>query len=74
MSTGFGTKYSNPATLATGNADAVDFSQAGNAVGIVSDTSPGVLIYNWTTASGFGSKFSDPATLPGIPGNRISFF
>lgn len=71
---GYGTKYADPATLATGNAESVKFSPVGNAVGIVSDASPGILVYNWTTASGFGSKFSDPASLPGIPGNGIAFF
>jgi hypothetical protein len=71
---GYGTKYADPATLATNNAEWVQFSPAKNVVGITSDSSPGILVYNWTNASGFGSKFSDPATLPGVPGNKISFF
>jgi hypothetical protein len=73
MSTGFGTKYSDPGTLATGNADCVSAAQSAASVAIVSDTSPGVLVYNWSS-SGFGSKVADPATLPGIPGNRLKFY
>jgi hypothetical protein len=73
MSTGFGTKYSNPGTLSTANVDCVNVAQSAAYVATVSDASPGVLVYNWSS-SGFGSKVADPATLPGIPGNRLKFY
>jgi hypothetical protein len=61
-SSGFGTKYSNPVTLPTGNGQSVKFNAAGTCVAVGHATSPYVSMYPWSTASGFGTKFSNPST------------
>lgn len=60
--TGFGTKYSNPATLPTGVGRNVAFNNDKTAVAIAHSTSPYITSYAWS--SGFGTKYSNPATLP----------
>jgi WD40 repeat protein len=62
-STGFGSKVTNPVTLATGNGYDIDFTAAGNAVAISHSASPYVTAYPWTS-NGFGSKYANPAVLP----------
>jgi hypothetical protein len=59
---GFGTKYSNPVTLPTGNGQGVKFNAAGTCVAVGHATSPFVSVYPWSTGSGFGTKFSNPST------------
>ena len=61
-SSGFGTKYSNPATLLTGTGLSVNFNPAGTVLAVGHDTSPFISAYAWS--SGFGSKYSNPATIP----------
>lgn len=58
--TGFGTKFSNPATAMSTAVSGVAFSKSGNAVIVVSG-SPGLEAYSWST-SGFGTKFASPST------------
>jgi hypothetical protein len=69
---GFGTKYSNPATLPTGIGTGVAFSPAGNAIAVAHGTSPFISAYPWST-SGFGTKYSNPATLPTGNSNSVAF-
>ena len=70
---GFGTKYSNPATLPTGTGQGVAFSSNGSDVAVaISNASPYVLAYPWS-GSGFGTKYSDPATLPTSTGNGVAW-
>lgn len=62
-STGYGTKYANPATatFATASYD-LRWAPNGNTVGVVGYNSPYIMAYAWS--SGWGSKYSDPASLP----------
>jgi hypothetical protein len=71
-SSGFGTKYSNPATLPAGNGNGVAFSPSGDAIAVAHDTTPFVTAYPWSSA-GFGTKYANPATLPPSGGNGVAF-
>ena len=62
-STGFGSVYSNPATLPTGAGWLTAFSPNNDAIAIVHNNSPYITAYPWS-GSGFGTKYSNPATLP----------
>jgi hypothetical protein len=62
-STGFGSKYSNPATLPTAAVYGTSFNPTNTALSVAMDASPFVSIYPWS-ASGFGTKYTNPATLP----------
>ena len=62
-SSGFGTKYADPATLPAGNSyGGVAFSPSGNDIAVGHDTTPFISVYPWS--AGFGTKYADPATLP----------
>ena len=71
-STGFGTKFADPATLPTGNGQDVAFTSSGNSVAVAHVTSPFISAYPWS-GSGFGTKFADPATLPPTNGSGVAF-
>jgi hypothetical protein len=73
VSTGFGTKYANPATLPTGNGNSVAFLPAGNAIAVGFGVTPYVSVYSWLPAGGFSAKYTDPATLPTGSGNGVAF-
>ena len=62
-STGFGSKYANPATIPTGAAYRAVFNPSNTAISVANEVSPYVNLYPWS-ASGFGTKYSNPATLP----------
>jgi hypothetical protein len=62
-SSGFGTKYADPATLPTGTGIGVAFSPVGGAIAVSHSTAPIITAYPWS-GSGFGTKYADPATLP----------
>lgn len=70
---GFGTKYSDPATLPGGAADGLAFTPSGNAIAVAHAGSPYVSAYFWSHASGFGGKLSNPITLPAGDGWRVAF-
>ena len=73
VSTGFGAKYTNPATLPTGTGTGVDFSPTGNAIAVANfNTTPFISVYPWG-GSGFGTKYSNPATLPTGNGRGVAF-
>lgn len=64
-SSGWGSKYSNPATLPNdlGNQSRnLNFNQNGSAIAIGSDSSPYVFAYPFS--GGYGTKYANPATLP----------
>lgn len=61
--TGFGTKFSNPATVPTAAVYGTSFNPDNTAISVAIDGSPWVSIYPWS-ASGFGTKYTNPATLP----------
>ena len=71
--TGFGTKYSDPASLPSGLGIGIDFDDTTAFVAVGGRTSPYLEIYDWG-GSGFGSKYSNPATLPGGGGNNPRWF
>ena len=63
-STGFGTKYSDPATLPTGLGSGLDITTTNTQlVASQGSVSPYVYAYD-ISSSGFGSKYSNPSTLP----------
>jgi hypothetical protein len=62
-SSGFGTKFANPATLPAGTGLGVAFSPAGTEIAISHVNTPYITAYSWSV-SGFGTKFANPATLP----------
>ena len=68
-SAGFGTKYSNPGTVPTGNGNNAAFGASDIAVAHV--TTPFVSAYPWS--AGFGTKYSNPGTLPGGDGDGVDF-
>ena len=70
-SSGFGGKYTNPATLAGDASGRVAFSPAGTEVAVTSAASPYINAY--TFSSGFGSKFTNPVTLPTGIGRGVAF-
>ena len=69
---GFGTKFSDPATLPAGTVWGVAFSPSGTEIAVAHNTTPFVSTYPWS-ASGFGTKFSNPATLPASTGWGVAF-
>ena len=71
-SSGFGTKYADPAVLPTGNGRNVIFNPAGTVIAVAHDTTPYILTYPWS--SGFGTKYADPAVLPTGVGYGVAFF
>ena len=66
-STGFGSKYANPATLPTAAVYGTAFNPSNTAISVAIDASPWVSIYPWSS-SGFGTKYANPATLPTATG------
>jgi len=72
-STGFGAKYTNPATLPTGTGNGVAFSPAGDVVAVAHATTPFITAYLWDISTGFGAKYTNPATLPVSTGNDVAF-
>lgn len=72
VSTGFGGKYANPATLPAGSAQSVAFSPDGNNIAVAHSTSPFITAYSWI-GFGFGSKYTNPATLPTSTGRGVAF-
>ena len=70
-SSGFGTKYADPATLPAGAGYAVTFSPDSANIAVAHDISPYISVYPWS--SGFGTKYADPATLPTGIGLGVAF-
>jgi hypothetical protein len=69
---GWGTRFSNPATLPAGSANCIDFSTDGLVVGIGHNTTPFLSVYPWSD-SGYGTKYANPGTLPDTNGVGIRF-
>jgi hypothetical protein len=71
-STGFSTKFTDPATLPASTGLGVAFSPAGDAIAVAHNATPFVNAYPWSI-SGFGTKFTNPATLPAGDGYGVAF-
>jgi len=69
---GFGSRFSNPATVPTGVGSSVAFSPSGDALAVGCTDSPFILAYPWS-GSGFGTKFNNPTTLPPAQGRSCAF-
>lgn len=69
--TGFGTQYSNPATLPASRGYGVRFSPDGTQVAVALSTT-GLIAYPWSNSTGFGAKYSDPSGNPENPGDLNS--
>ena len=70
-SSGFGTKYANPATLPTGSGYGVAFSPDGATIAFAYSASPYISAYPWS--SGFGTKYADPSVLPTGTSRAVAF-
>jgi hypothetical protein len=70
---GFGTKYTDPATLPTGNGLGVAFSPDGTALAVSHQSSPYVTAYPWSGATGFGTKYANPSSAITTGGNSVTF-
>ena len=70
-STGFGSKYANPATLPTGAGRGIAFTNDDAVIAIGHSTAPTLSVYPWS--AGFGTKYSDPGTLPTTPSRKLTF-
>jgi hypothetical protein len=63
VTSGFGTKLADPASLAAGNAKSIAFTTGAVAVAVTNN--PTVAAWPWTSA-GFGTKYADPAAATGL--------
>jgi len=68
-SSGFSTRYTNPATVAFDVTDAV-WNSTGDVILLSSLFSPYIFAYPWS--SGWGTKYANPATLPTGAANTIT--
>jgi len=67
---GFGTKYSNPASLPT-NGIAVKINL--NYLFVGDDTTPFIKAYPFDSVNGIGVKYADPATIPGYSNSSLDY-
>ena len=70
-SSGFGTRYADPATPTGNVANGVAFGLDGADIAVVSGGTPSIAVYPW--ASGFGTRYADPATLPALTISAVTF-
>lgn len=68
----FGTRYSTPAGVVSGNYTGVRIAPNGTAVAAALSASPFVIAWALSSA-GYGAKFSNPATLPAGSGNDVAW-
>jgi len=71
-SSGFGTKFADPATLPNGTGFGVAFTSAGDVIAVAHGSSLFISAYSFSGV-GFGTRFADPATLPTGIGNGVAF-
>lgn len=55
---GYGTRYSSPATSPNGSAGSVFYSRAGTAVGLSSGGTPQPMVWAFNATTGYGTKYS----------------
>lgn len=65
--TGFGTRFSNPATSLTLNiqASSIEFSPTDSVISVGLTASAGVFMYQWNNTTGFGTKYANFTTIAG---------
>lgn len=67
---GFGSKFSNPASLPSGPCYDITVGKTNDVVAVVSTSFPYVTAYPWDDNTGFGTKYSNPGTSP--PGSSYA--
>lgn len=76
-SSGFGTKFSNPATLPPDPTydGGLAFTSNDSAVALAIGSFGGeyVVAYPWSNSTGFGTKYTAPATMPGYDARDVVF-
>ena len=71
---GFGTKYSNPASLPGSSTDISPvFNPSDSIVVAGSGVTPYVYAYPWSNTNGFGTKYANPSTLVTTPTRALNF-
>jgi hypothetical protein len=73
QTTGFGSAFSNPATVPTGACYTVVAAKTNDLVAVCSNAHPYILVYPWDDSTGFGTKYSDPSSLPAGRSRAIAF-
>ena len=72
--TGFGTKYADPAVLPTAASGAgMGFTPSGDAIAFGAYSAPFVHAYRWSSATGFGTKYANPSTNLFSPPESLAF-
>lgn len=73
--TGYGTKYSNPATPPAGTGESITFSPNLSAIVVGESNIEVVAAYPWNSSTGFGTRYSNPSTsvLPYDYGYSVAF-
>lgn len=62
---GYGTKYANPATVATSTGRGVEFTTDNSVAFLAVLNTPWMNAWAYTVGTGFGTKYSNPGTLGG---------
>ena len=70
---GFGTKYSDPASLPPSDPNGVAFNPAGNSLAVAHANTPFITVYPWAAGAGFGTRYANPTTLPSSTGSSVAF-
>jgi WD40 repeat protein len=77
VSTGFGAKYSDPASLPARTVSGVAFTPSGNAIAVANNDNINnvefVAAYPWSVSTGFGTKFSAPSSPPTVRAMSVDF-
>lgn len=60
-STGFGTKFSNPASLTGSGSYGLSIDPANTNIAIGVDADPRLAAYPWSNSTGFGTRYSNPS-------------
>lgn len=69
--TGYGTKYSQPAAGDVNDGRGFGFNHNSTAIAYASNSSPSIHLWAFSTSTGYGTKSADPATLPSGLGNNL---
>lgn len=70
-STGFGAKFSNPASAVGAAVNSVDVNTENSAVVVGTGGTPYVKAYAWSNTTGFGTKYTDPTSTG--TSNKVDF-
>jgi hypothetical protein len=71
-STGFGTKFSNPASLTGSGSYGLSLDPNNTNIAIGVDADPRLAAYPWSNTTVFGTRYSDPSGTTGL-GSGVTF-